>query len=146
VVVLSVVVLVVNDHWLKARLGPDPRLGVVTGKLSDVAGLVFFPLVLVSIVELVRGRAASRAEVTGAVVLTGVAFAAIKLVPVAAGAYTGGLAALRWLPAGLAGALTAAPPPSPPRIHHVMDVTDCLSLPALWLGHRIGVRGRREHW
>lgn len=140
------VVLVVNDHWLKARLGPDPRLGVVTGKLSDVAGLVFFPLVLVSIVELVRGRAVSRAELTGAVVLTGVAFAAIKLVPVAAGTYAGGLAVLRWLPAGLAGALTAAPLPSPPRIHHVMDVTDCLSLPALWLGHRIGVRGRREHW
>jgi hypothetical protein len=141
-----VVALVVNDHWLKARLGPDPRLGLFTGKLSDVAGLVFFPLVLVSIVELVRGRATSRAELTGAVLATGVGFAAIKVVPAAAAAYAGSLAALRWLPAGLAGVLTAAPLPSLPRIHHVMDVTDCLSLPALWLGYRVGVRAREAHW
>jgi hypothetical protein len=139
-------VLVVNDHWLKARLGPDARLGLVTGKLSDVAGLVFFPLVLVSILELVRGRAVSRAELVSAVLATGVGFAAIKLVPAAAGAYAGSLATLRWLPAGLAGALTAAPLPSPPRIHHVMDVTDCLSLPALWLGYRVGARARRARW
>jgi hypothetical protein len=146
VAVLAVVVLVANDHWLKARLGPDPRLGLVTGKLSDAAGLVFFPLVLISILELVRGRAASRAELTGAVLATGLGFAAIKVIPAAAGAYAGSLAALRWLPGGLAGALTATPLPSLPRIHHVMDVTDCLSLPALWLGHRVGVRGRRRFW
>jgi hypothetical protein len=178
--VVSLVVLVVNDHWLKARLGTDRRFGAVTGKLSDVAGLVFFPLVLASLLELGRwlgvardrdprrgrgrtreqrrGRSegrergqgsgrpwvVTRGELAGATVVTGVGFAAVQVVPVAAGAYAGGLAALRWLPAGLAAALTAAPSPPFPRIHHVMDVTDCLCLPALWWGYGTGLRGRRS--
>jgi hypothetical protein len=149
--------LVINDHWLKPRLGTDPRLGVATGKLSDVAGLVFFPLALVSVLELARWIAGSRvgsargpawparpAEVAGAAAVTGIAFAAVQVVPAAAAAYAGALAALRWLPGGLAAVLTAAPLPSPPRIHHVMDVTDCLSLPALWLSYRVGAGARRE--
>lgn len=149
---LSVAVLALNDHWLKARLGTDPRLGVVTGKLSDVAGLVFFPLVLVSMAELARwlvrasgdGGAwiATRRQLAGAAVVTGLGFAAIQVVPVAACGYVGVLAALRWLPAGLMAVLTAAPVPPWPRIHHVMDVTDCLCLPALCVGYWDGARSR----
>lgn len=41
VVLVAVVVLVLNDHWWK---GVGPAL--VTGRLSDVAGLLFFPLLL----------------------------------------------------------------------------------------------------
>jgi hypothetical protein len=37
---VAILVLIVNDHWLKG-LWPGP----VTGKLSDMAGLAFFPLV-----------------------------------------------------------------------------------------------------
>ncbi|MDP6933021.1 MAG: hypothetical protein QGG40_08885, partial [Myxococcota bacterium] len=37
---LALVVLVVNDHWGKGHLP-----AVLSGKLSDFAGLLFFPLV-----------------------------------------------------------------------------------------------------
>ena len=46
VAALAVVTLVLNDHVGKA-MWP----GTVTGKLSDIAGLVFFPLVLVGLWE-----------------------------------------------------------------------------------------------
>jgi hypothetical protein len=50
---IALVVLVVNDHLLKqAHLLP----GVVTGKLSDFAGMVVAPLVLTALLRL-RGRA-----------------------------------------------------------------------------------------
>jgi len=144
----AVVVLVVNDHWLKGRLGADPGLGIVTGKLSDVAGLAFFPLVLVSLLEVVRAAAGrvwstSRRELAATVVAVGLAFAAIKVVPTAADAYAGSLAFVRWLPGALVAALTGAPSPPQPRIHHVMDMTDCLSLPALWWAYATGLRRRR---
>lgn len=167
---VAMAVLVVNDHWLKARFGPDPRWGLVTGKVSDVAGLVFFPLLLVSLVELVelarwlvsaarRPASASGAgcvrdtscpsvmerHLLGAVVATGAGFAAVQVVPAAAAAYSGGLAVLRWAPGGLVAMCTAAPWPPLPSIDHVMDATDCLSLPALWLSHRVGRRHLARH-
>lgn len=139
---VAMAVLVVNDHWSKARFGAQPGWGAVTGKVSDVAGLVFFPLLLVSLVSL-AGVAAGRRHLVGAVVVTGVGFAAIKVVPAAAATYAGGLAAVRWVPAGLVAMCTAAPRPPLPSIDHVMDATDCLSLPALWLSYRIGRRDVR---
>ena len=39
---IAMLVLGLNDHWLKAAWP-----GLVTGKLSDVAGLVVLPLVVV---------------------------------------------------------------------------------------------------
>jgi hypothetical protein len=154
VAVGAVVVLVVNDRWLKARAGADARWGIVTGKLSDVAGLVFFPLLLASLVELGRWLrrkepwAATRRELGWAAAATGAAFAAIKVVPAAAATYVGVLAVLRWLPAALADLPAAASPPPLPRIHHVMDITDCLCVPAVWWSYRIGVRARglRARW
>ncbi|MFT5682697.1 MAG: hypothetical protein ACI8RZ_003621, partial [Myxococcota bacterium] len=41
VTLTAMALLAVNDHWAKYAL-----TGVVTGKLSDFAGLVFFPLLL----------------------------------------------------------------------------------------------------
>jgi hypothetical protein len=46
VVLLSAVLLGLNDHLFKGVLP-----GIITGKLSDFAGLVFFPLFLLSLVE-----------------------------------------------------------------------------------------------
>jgi len=42
----ALVALVVNDHALKERFP-----GVVTGKVSDLAGMVVAPLVLVTVVD-----------------------------------------------------------------------------------------------
>ena len=66
----AVAVLVVNDHLLKAAYP-----GLITGKLSDVAGLVFFPLLLVGLAEVVlaaagRWTAPSQAALRAAVVVT----------------------------------------------------------------------------
>ena len=44
--IAALVVLVVNDHLLKAAYP-----GWITGKLSDFAGMVLAPLVLVAIVD-----------------------------------------------------------------------------------------------
>jgi hypothetical protein len=80
----AVLVLAVNDHLLK---GSGLLPGWLTGKLSDVAGLFFFPLLLCA---LARGatRLAARREIEdrsalamAAVLSTGAVFTAIKLYP-----------------------------------------------------------------
>ena len=62
--VTAIGLLVLNDHVLKA-MAPGP----ITGVLSDLAGLAFFPLLLVAFVELFRlalGRAPEPDETTKA--------------------------------------------------------------------------------
>jgi hypothetical protein len=49
--VAAMVVLGLNDHWLK---GSDWLPGWVTGKLSDFAGLMFFPLFLTALAGTVQ--------------------------------------------------------------------------------------------
>jgi hypothetical protein len=105
----------------------------VTGKLSDVCGLVMFPLFLVGVVELVsyfRGRPKSLGPtaVLYAAMATGVVFAAIKTNDVAADAYRLFIG-VRWLVqrALVHGDLTL------PHVYHVADPTDLLALPALLL-------------
>jgi hypothetical protein len=145
--VLAVAVVAVNDHWLKGWYGADPVAGVVTGKLSDAAGLAFFPALLVSVVEVGRWAirrggpwGCSRREVVAAAVLTAAGFAAVQSIPAAAAAYEAGLAALRWSPAALAAVVAGGPAPPVPTVGHVMDATDSLCLPAVWAGYRAGCR------
>lgn len=136
----AVAVLALNDHWLKARLGTDPGAGIVTGKLSDVAGLAFFPALLVSVVEVARwarrrdrgGWACGRRELAAAMAVTAAGFAAVQTLPPAAAGYEALLAALRWCPGGLAAALSGGPWPAWPQVGHVMDTTDNLCVPAVW--------------
>ena len=119
--------LLVNDHLLKGG-GVVP--GMVTGKLSDVAGLLFFPLLCTSAVDLLlfaAARAGARVDfslraykLVLATLTTGAVFAAIKLSPAAASLVAGLLSDL-----GLASRIVA-------------DPTDLLALPMLaaayWLG------------
>jgi hypothetical protein len=80
----AVGLLALNDHFLK---GSGLLPGAVTGKLSDFAGLFFFPLLLAAIARglsrAVRGRdIADRRSLAAAVaVATAVGFAAVKHVP-----------------------------------------------------------------
>lgn len=76
VALAAVVVLVVNDWVLKPRFA-----GVVTGKLSDVAGLVFAPVVLSAVIGLVLRRPLTRRRLAACVGATGITFAAVKLAP-----------------------------------------------------------------
>lgn len=77
--VIALVVLIINDQVLKWRFH-----NAFTGKLSDVAGLVFFPALVVALVELIcwiagRGQAprGHRALVAG--LATAVLFTAVQL-------------------------------------------------------------------
>jgi hypothetical protein len=134
----AVAVLVVNDHLLKAAYP-----GLVTGKLSDVAGLVFFPLLLVGLAEVVlaaagRWTAPSQAALRAAVVLTACLFAAAKAT--AAGALAAGIALgiLRWAPGALAAVLAGSPVPGFGPAAVTVDPTDLLALPALLAALAVG--------
>ena len=136
----AVGLLLLNDHVFKARW---PSWW--TGKLSDVAGLAMFPLLLQGLWEQVSARGessfrASRPVLVGCVVATALVFAAIKLSPLAAAGWQWSLGGLQWpfhlLRAWLTGG--ALPPVRP--VAHTLDVTDLFTLPAvlvsLWLGWR----------
>jgi hypothetical protein len=103
---LAILLLVANDHLLK---GSGLLPGRLTGKLSDVAGLFFFPLLLVSILDPVAPqRVRGRPLALGCAAATGLVFAALKLSPQA------NALAARWGTFAL-------------------DPTDLLALPALGL-------------
>jgi len=121
----AMIVLVVNDWVLKARFGPS----VVTGKLSDLAGLAAAPVVLTALIGLVLLAAQklgasvdpklSHRRLVVAIAATGAVFAAIKLSPRAAGWFTDVLSVVR-----------------PATVH--LDRTDLLCLPMLAVAYWIG--------
>lgn len=136
IALLALVALGVNDHVLKGRAP-----GWLTGKLSDVAGMIFFPLVLWALIELAGRIAGGRRERRAAhlyisVAATGLVFAAIKLFEAAGDAYAWTLAALQW---PFRAAINGELPPLEP-VAHVVDPTDLIALPALgialWIGRR----------
>lgn len=137
----AVVVLVVNDWVLKPQFGPS----LVTGKLSDVAGLVFAPLALSALIGLLLALAAAlgarvsppltHRRLALCVIATGGVFAAVKLDGDAARALAH---AISWLG-------------RPATIY--LDRSDLLCLPALaiavWIGRdelgRIAAERDRDH-
>jgi hypothetical protein len=128
-VIFAVLALAVNDHIAKA-LWP----GVITGKLSDVAGLVFFPLLIVSFCEI--GLAAVRRPATpsrhvhvAAVMATAIAFSAVKAISPAGDWYR---VAWGFLSLPIRGSVTP--------VTLTQDITDLLALPALVVAWRIGDR------
>ena len=79
VAIASLVLLVLNDHLLKA-LWP----GWITGKLSDFAGMVLAPLVLVAVVDaFAPARVVGRRTYIACTALVGLAFAVTKTLPIA---------------------------------------------------------------
>lgn len=125
VALAAMAVLVVNDWLLKPRWGPS----VITGKLSDLAGLAAAPVVLTAAIGLgllLARRLGARVDpglsqrrLVLAIVATGAVFTAIKLSPRAAGWFTDVIGLLR--PASV-----------------YLDPTDLLCLPMLavawWIG------------
>lgn len=129
VALAAMVVLVVNDWVLKPLSAPATWQSVVTGKLSDLAGLAAAPVVLTALIGLVlhalRAVGArvdpylSYGRLVLAIAATGITFSAIKLSARAAGWFTGLLGLVR--PA-----------------HVALDPSDLLCLPMLavawWIG------------
>ncbi|PKQ25128.1 MAG: hypothetical protein CVT64_11400 [Actinobacteria bacterium HGW-Actinobacteria-4] len=114
---ISIAVLVVNDHILKDAYG-----NWWTGKLSDFAGLIFFPALLAVAFAVVAPRAQFRPLGLASVVTTGVGFAWIKATEIGATA-----ASAVW-------SLVAGPSII------LRDPTDFIALPMLAVAVAIAVR------
>jgi hypothetical protein len=134
--------LILNDHLLKGLVG-----GPITGKLSDVAGLVVLPLVLLGLWECwcrVTGRPSDAASVAISVAAgaTVVGFTAVKLDQRVADLAAFVMAAFQW-PVHAAGAL-ATGGTLPGIVPGVLlaDRGDLVALPAVLLALVI-VSGRR---
>lgn len=117
----ALIILVLNDHWLK---GSGILSGVVTGKLSDVAGLLVAPAVLAWVVRARTARGWTIAHIAVAI-----GFAALELSP----------SLVRTLES--IGADLGVP------FHSWPDPSDLLALPAAYVSlFVLGPRARRrEH-
>jgi hypothetical protein len=135
----AIALLLANDHVFKA-IAP----GLVTGKLSDIAGLVFFPLLLVAVGELVlaatgRWDGPDTRLVAVAVAATGIAFTAVKLLPGAEALYEQVLGLAQWPFRLLAGLLPGgASAGGPVAVDLTRDATDLVALVALWIPMELG--------
>ncbi|MCB1041181.1 MAG: hypothetical protein KDA94_16850 [Acidimicrobiales bacterium] len=136
----AIVVLVVNDWAIKARWP-----GAVAGKLSDVAGMVFFPLLLVALAELAllmigRKRMASPTWFVISAAAVGAVFAATKTIEPVRTADEWILGQLRWLPLAAIRAAQQQPIGDPTYPDVVPDATDVLCVPfvlvAIWIGNQ----------
>ena len=121
VTLLALVVLVINDHVLKAAFP-----GLVTGKLSDVAGLVLAPPLVAVLLTLVVPRLPARAAALVGLVAVGAGFALVK-----SSGYAAEVASSAW---------TALAGPSLVRA----DWTDLFALPALGLAWWAWTGARRR--
>jgi hypothetical protein len=124
----AVAILIVNDHWLKYA-----HPSALTGKLSDFAGLTFFPLLVLIVFDLVWPRR-RQATLVGAIALTAGVFMLVKLDAAATDVYRHALGFIQ-------------SPWSPSRVEAVTDPTDLVALPCVMLAfviaYRCGFLGRR---
>ena len=119
VTVAAAAVLIINDHVLKGWF-----YGPLTGKLSDIAGLVLAPAVLCLVITLCRSRTPPRTAAALAVAATAAGFVAVKTTEQAAM-----FASQAW---------TAVAGPS----LVLRDPTDLVALPALALAYWTARRTR----
>jgi hypothetical protein len=139
VVLAAIGMLILNDHLLKATAP-----GLVTGKLSDVAGMLFFPLLIVAGWELLlaalgRWRRPSRRALAAAVAMTAVVFAGVKTTAIGAAAFGRGLGILQWV-VGLAwSGIVMAPQAGFEPTAVAQDPSDLIALVALVAATRIGI-------
>jgi hypothetical protein len=123
-----------NDHLLKS-LHPS----FWTGKLSDLAGLVFFPLLLQGFWEAALALAGRRTapcfRAWGVCAgVTALVFTAIQIHSGAAQAWCTGLGLAQWPFRAMWALSQGAHLPLPTPVQHTMDPTDLWALPFLLLG------------
>jgi hypothetical protein len=124
---LSIGLLLANDHWLKASF---PSWW--TGKLSDFAGLFFFPFLIAPLLGLLLDRKSFSPRMIGrlAFALTGIWFTLLKTLPLAN-------AATRALLGAVLGHA----------VQIVLDHTDLIALPVLvpaWLLWMYETQARKD--
>jgi hypothetical protein len=137
----ALALLIVNDQLLKLAWP-----GVVTGKLSDAAGLVVAPLVLQAAWEIGEWRAGrwrgpTLAVLVVAIVVVGFTFAAVQAWPSATEAYRWILGAAQWPFRATAALATGAVVPDVAPVLATADAGDLMALPSLAIAWLVG-RGR----
>lgn len=135
---IALLVMMTNDHVFK-----DAWPGVLTGKISDLAGLVFFPLFLqalweTSLAEMGRDWQPRRAILLRAVLATAIGFVLVKTVPACHDAYRYGLGFLQWPARILVAEWRGVGPAEFAPVRSVLDPTDLVALPGLLLALRAG--------
>lgn len=136
-IVAAVLLLVLNDHVFK-QLWP----GWATGKLSDVAGLAFFPLLLAGLLELALPAMRRRTLLISCIAATAVVFTSVQLFETAADTYRVTLGWLQWPFRVLADPSAEVSP-----VRLTRDPTDLIALPALlvsWFAGRSSVERPRN--
>lgn len=131
----AVFLLLCNDHALKAWWP-----GVVTGKLSDIAGMVYFPLFLFALAAPLAPPSvkAEQRVLTACTGATGLVFALIKALPAATEAYRRGLGFLQWPWWAALAARNHQEVPGIIPVHAVTDPTDLIALPFLLVPFLLG--------
>jgi hypothetical protein len=128
----SLAVLLVNDHILKATA---PAL--ITGKLSDFAGLVMAPILIVGTIEFVSDRRQGQRTAWVVALCVAAVFASIKLHPGAADTYRIIMGSILGLANGF--------PIQQVNILHVADPWDLIALPAVAVSPLLAGRAERQH-
>ncbi|HEY1099049.1 MAG TPA: hypothetical protein VGF99_08970 [Myxococcota bacterium] len=135
VVVAALAGLIINDHVLKAA-SAGTAWRVVTGKLSDVCGVLFLPVLVVAGTELAsawrrrsawRGPSVRVAVVVAAVVA--VCFALMKTTALGGAVYAWSLGTLQWPVRALAALLSSSSVPALRPVRHVVDPGDLIAVP-----------------
>jgi len=148
-VLLALALLVVNDHVFKAAAAGS-RWSTVTGKLSDICGVFFLPVLLVAGIELaaaLRARVRRLTPVSNRLLgmratffvalFVALFFALMKTVPAVGALYAHALGALQWPVLALAAAASGEAVPGLRPVRHVLDASDVVAVPfafaVVWL-------------
>ena len=137
ITIMAICTLAINDHYFKTSFG-----NWWTGKISDFAGMIFFPILLESMYEwlcfLFKCFRPSRRVLFITTIATGLVFSLTNTVPIAADAYRWGLGLLQWTYHQFIFYLNEGSIIPIVPVKHVMDPTDLIALPccgiALWIG------------
>jgi len=138
IAIFAIALLVVNDHVLKLACP-----GLVTGKLSDFAGLMFFPLLLAAAGEQLGFRRGMKTIVV-ATVATGFELAAIKVSPATGEIYRALVAGLQWPVRVLFAVIVGDPVPAVGHVQLTADRTDLIALVALAVPIALAHKAARE--
>ena len=136
---------IVNDHVLKDHYG-----NIVTGKLSDVAGLIVFPLFLFALYEVFVGTERARRALLTSIACAGLFFVGLNTSNAFSEAVCHVLGALQWPFKAVISLITGTGMPSYAPTTATPDLTDLFTLPAMWLAWYVGephvrTNNEREH-
>jgi hypothetical protein len=124
VVLAATTLYAFNDWWLKAH-----HPGWVSGKLSDVAGMVVLPATMLALAEIARGRVLGRRAAVIAAGITAIGFTAVEVWPPAEAAWCWTWGAMQWPFRAVAAAVSGGAIPSVRPVVAWSDPTDLLTVP-----------------